>query len=59
MTTAHITPLPSGSAVLEHDGLVQDFPNWVTASLEAEARGLRWCLDRFPPIRPAVFPPRS
>jgi hypothetical protein len=52
MTTAMIQPLRSGEAVFELNGVTHLFPNWREAAREAEARRIRWVLDRFPP--PAV-----
>lgn len=60
MSTALITPLTSGEAVLEQDGIPRLFPNWRAAAAEADARHLRWSLDRFPPTpvpaEPAPLP---
>ncbi len=39
MTTATITPLPSGTAVLELHGTVQNFPSWEQAVAHARRHG--------------------
>ena len=49
MSTATITPLSTGEAVFELNGITHPFPSWRAAADEAEARGLPWVLDRFPP----------
>lgn len=49
MTVATITPLPSGKAVFSLNGVEHVFDSWQQASREADARRIRWVLERFPP----------
>lgn len=49
MTTATIRPLRSGEAVFELNGVTHLFGSWREAAAEADARRLRWVLERFPP----------
>lgn len=48
MSTAVITPLRSGGAVLELYGVAVDFPSWESAAAHARRLGLLPLLERFP-----------
>lgn len=48
MTTAIITPLRTGEAVLDLDGVPAKFSSWRAAADEADAQRRPWWLDRFP-----------
>ncbi len=50
MTTATITPLASGAAVLELHGVVQDFPSWEAAVSYARRHHATPRLLPFPPL---------
>lgn len=50
-----ITPLPSGEALLDLDGVPSKFPNWRAAADQAEAMRRSWLLDRFPLPAPRVL----
>lgn len=54
MSLATITPQRSGRAIFELNGVCHEFANWQAASREADARGLRWFLEPFPPLSPEV-----
>jgi hypothetical protein len=50
MSTATITPLLSGGAVFELNGISHVFPDWRAAVGEAEARHLPWILTPPNPV---------
>jgi hypothetical protein len=56
MTVANIEPLPSGTAVVELNGITHDFPSWEAAVAECRRIGIAWHLLPFPPL--SVDPPR-
>ncbi|HEY6115969.1 MAG TPA: hypothetical protein VI172_08425 [Candidatus Dormibacteraeota bacterium] len=49
--TAHITPQPDGSAVLELDGVPARFVNFPAALEQARKSGRQVITDRFPMTR--------
>jgi hypothetical protein len=51
MTPAIITPLRSGEAVLDLDGVPAKFSSWRAAADEADAQRRPWLLERFPAPR--------